>query len=436
MRLDINRFLCVLWSILLIAIVRDAVSADVNIRVTQYSLGKVNRKIFGGAYYDLRGHQAEWSEMGMTTCREGGPGMESPGTVEPQPGVWKWEQYDHWLDWLKKNKTTGIVLLSGAADWMMKDGKKVPADWDYFYTKWAEYAAEMVRHTNIERRQGIRYWEIWNEPDAHFWFESDWGGDPPHYSALFNAAVKAMKAVDPTIMVGTGGIADPYGGSLKSWWEPCLRDYGVNKNIDFVCLHGYYGGIENGIWLKTIDMARNLMDTHIGHRIPIWVTEFNADYRDTFVALGLPFKAQTLHVAQTLGLFASKNIDAAQYFCVGWFGSDFCPWDQPQGGKARPVVGAYRFWNDYKGTALKVISSADPHNTAVAARHAGTTVLYLPVNTPGRYRIQFDGMKYPSVNAEAFFGDCVILQQVNTMENTVSINWNTTQKALLKVSVH
>ena len=114
-------------------------------------IGPVNRKIFGGCYNDVRERVEAWKYLGLTTCREGLPGLQSPGRLQPEPGVWKWKGYDAWLDWLKANDATGIALVSGAAKWMMKGGEKEPADWDYFTKAWSEYAAEVVRHTNIVR---------------------------------------------------------------------------------------------------------------------------------------------------------------------------------------------------------------------------------------------------------------------------------------------
>ncbi|HON08021.1 MAG TPA: glycosyl hydrolase, partial [Verrucomicrobiota bacterium] len=272
--------------------------------------------------------------------------------------------------------------------------------------EWSKFAAAVVRYINVEHKAGIRYWEIWNEPDASHWFGRGWGGDPEHYSALFNSAVKSMKQVDPSIKVGTGGIADPYGGSLKSWWEPCLRDYGINRSIDFVCLHGYYGDPTNGHWLTALRNARALMRQYLGHEIPIWVTEFNADFRADFARRGLSYEKQSLYVAETLALFAHQKIDAAQYFCIGWYGSDFCPWESTDGGKRRPVVEAYHFWQDYRGQRMPVtVVGVKGDIFAVACRDGQKQVLYLPANQSSAYRAIFPGSGKPKrVVAQAFTG--------------------------------
>ena len=426
-------FSCILGAML---IPHVAQAGDITITVGSTPVKSVNRRIFGGAYNDTRGNKDDWAKMGLTTCREGAPGLQSPGRLEPQEGVWQWKDYDNWLDWLRTNKITGIALLGAAADWMLKGGDKKPADWNYFIESWAKFAAEVVRHTNIEHKAGIRYWEIWNEPDASHWFGADWGGDPPHYSALFNAAVKAMKAVDPTIKVGTGGIADPYGGSLKTWWEPCLRDGGVNKTLDFVCLHGYYGDPTNKYWYVVLDRARGLMHQYVGREIPIWITEFNADCHENFVQLGTPFDKQALYVAETLAIFAAEKIDAAQYFCIGWYGSDFCPWNTAEGGSPRPVVDAYKFWTDYRGKQLPVKVSGANQFAAVACRDKRTTTVYFPADNPGSFTIQLpNSVEQAGITATAFTGNSTEKVSTKVRNSAVRLDWPEGKRALIKVQI-
>lgn len=406
------------------------------IAVESKPMGRVNRDVFGGVYNDVRGNKDDWAGMGLATCREGLPGLESPHKLQGKQGLWEWKDFDSWLDWLKANHTTGIATLSGAPDWMMKGGKVKPADWDYFVKTWAQFAAEVVRHANIEHKAGIKYWEIWNEPDGHFWFESDWGGDPLHYSALFKAAAKSMRAVDPTIKIGTGGIADPWGGSLKSWWEPCLRDGGVNRTLDFVCLHGYYGDPTNNRWYETLDRSRRLMRKYVGREVPIWVTEFNADYRENFVKLGMPLERQSLYVAETLGILAAENVAAAQYFCIGWYGSDFCPWENATGGKPRPVVNAYKFWTDYRGEKLSTRVKGIDRLAAVACRDKRTTTIYFPADNPGSYTLQIaEPITQARIKATAFTGAETEDIAVALKGAAIRIDWPSGKRALVKIQV-
>jgi len=65
--------------------------------------------------------------------------------------------------------------------------------------------------------------EIWNEPNLEFWLSPQFEGKTPvgadHYREMLNASYKAVKAVNPQILVVTGGTApygDPPGGPYSS----------------------------------------------------------------------------------------------------------------------------------------------------------------------------------------------------------------------------
>jgi alpha-L-arabinofuranosidase len=63
----------------------------------------------------------------------------------------------------------------------------------------AKLAADWVRYCNIEKKYGVVFWEIGNEPYYHTRFT------PAEYGRLFLAYAKAMKAVDPTIKLAAVG---------------------------------------------------------------------------------------------------------------------------------------------------------------------------------------------------------------------------------------
>jgi len=54
----------------------------------------------------------------------------------------------------------------------------------------------------------------------------------------------------------------------------------VNKTLDFVCLHGYYGDPTNKCWYATLDHTRELTRKYMGREVPIWVTGFNVHSSD------------------------------------------------------------------------------------------------------------------------------------------------------------
>jgi hypothetical protein len=82
---------------------------------------------------------------------------------------------------------------------------KPPADLD----KYANIARHIVLHYNQGWDQGfhygLRYWEVWNEPD----FRVFWTGTPQQYYELYAKVARAVKAADPTAQVGGPTIAKP-----------------------------------------------------------------------------------------------------------------------------------------------------------------------------------------------------------------------------------
>jgi xylan 1,4-beta-xylosidase len=107
------------------------------------------------------------------------------------------------------------------------------------YGKWADFIAAFTRH--LEARYGkaeVARWrfEVWNEPNLDgFWT----GGNQPEYFKLYDATVKAIKAVDPALAVGgpaTAGAA----------WVPDFLAHAKTAGVpvDFVTTHTY--GVDGG----------------------------------------------------------------------------------------------------------------------------------------------------------------------------------------------
>ena len=80
-----------------------------------------------------------------------------------------------------------------------------PADLD----KYAQIARHIVLHYNQGWdngfHYGLRYWEVWNEPD----FRVFWTGTPQQYYDLYEKVAQAVKAADPKALVGGSTISKP-----------------------------------------------------------------------------------------------------------------------------------------------------------------------------------------------------------------------------------
>ena len=121
----------------------------------------------------------------------------------------------------------------------------------------AQFAADWVRYANVTKHYGIKYWEIGNEVYGNGTYGADWEPDqhcasgsnpsncgPAVYAKNAAAYISAMKAVDPSIVIGVVLTAPgnwPDGvtsaGSPQAWNQTVLSALG--NQIGFADIHWY-----------------------------------------------------------------------------------------------------------------------------------------------------------------------------------------------------
>ncbi|WP_243465269.1 GH39 family glycosyl hydrolase [Photorhabdus temperata] len=84
-------------------------------------------------------------------------------------------------------------------------GYEIPQDFDIYAilvgTLVNRYALNYAR---IGLPRKITYWQVWNEPDLLYFWNSD---DPKKYYELYAKIARIIKSVDPSVKVGGAGIA-------------------------------------------------------------------------------------------------------------------------------------------------------------------------------------------------------------------------------------
>ena len=121
----------------------------------------------------------------------------------------------------------------------------------------AQFAADWVRYANVTHHLGIKYWEIGNEIYGNGTYGANWEPDkhcasgsnptncgPAVYAQNVKAYISAMKAVDPSIVIGvvlTAPGSWPDGatsaGSPQPWNQTVLSALG--NQIGFADVHWY-----------------------------------------------------------------------------------------------------------------------------------------------------------------------------------------------------
>jgi len=139
---------------------------------------------------------------------------------------------------------------------------------------------EYVRRT-VERYRGrIRYWEVWNEPDA----SNFWKGTPEQYVELLRATREVAKAADPDcVIIGGGGLHY----SLKDWVE-AAADAGMLASCDWLSYHSYVPVDEPAeAMLDNVRYFQDLLARHGRTDIPLVCSE--GGVTDTTFYEGLDF---------------------------------------------------------------------------------------------------------------------------------------------------
>jgi hypothetical protein len=208
----------------------------------------------------------------------------------------------------------------------------------------------------------VRALQIWDEPNQDYWLAPAYQGStavsPDQYRAMLNASYPAVKAVNPQMLVVTGGTSpygDPPGGPYVdpsnrrirpvTFWQQllCVHPVKVKKKEKLVRTQGCtapvfdvlaHQAIDNtgsgplksgptrddastpdlGRVVKVLRAAESVGALRGGH--PVWVTEFWWDSKPPN-SVGAPLGVQARWVEQTLFLFWKAGASAAVNFQIG-----------------------------------------------------------------------------------------------------------------------
>ena len=150
-------------------------------------------------------------------------------SVEWNRGAVNWAYFDTVVSLARARNLRLIATLWGTPQWAASDGVfsyGVPntAAWETFVS------AVATRY-----RGRVAVWEIWNEPDARFY----WRGSPAQYAQLLASAYTRIKAADPDAAVALGGLAQGGGDLVGDFLEQILGNasHPAGRHIDFHNIH-------------------------------------------------------------------------------------------------------------------------------------------------------------------------------------------------------
>lgn len=221
-------------------------------------------------------------------------------SIEPTRGNRNWDNTDRVVEAIVSRGMCPLGLLSHTPQWATNpddhafDSHFRPADPAVF----ADFAGAAAEHY----RASVTAWEIWNEPNTYNFFKP--APSVHDYGQLLAAAYRAITAVDPHLIVISGGLA-PAVDSATNIAPPSflaqLYDGGYHRYFDGVGMHPYsYPALPTdpgtGDWnaAQQLPLMHDIMVGHGDGAGRIWITECGAPTGTSTVAVSDAVQAQTL----------------------------------------------------------------------------------------------------------------------------------------------
>ena len=227
---------------------------------------------------------------------------------------------DHWKEIL--DNKDWMIDTDEFLEWLKKTGSKAMFTVN-FGSGTEQEAAAWVKHANIDKKAGVKYWEIGDEVfgNWHPYYEKYGKDGGTIYGKRARKFIEAMKRVDPSIKVAVVGVLD------GAWNDNVLKETG--DIADGIIIHHFpqHFGEENDFAMlsapqelaQAILRLRKVVDKwsdryNKDKKIELWLTEWNSvDFNPGPQTLSVE---QGLFVADYLGMLATLRIDNAQYWDV------------------------------------------------------------------------------------------------------------------------
>ncbi len=224
---------------------------------------------------------------------------------EPQPGKWDFRALDAAVRRMDLYQMRYQDILYAAPRWVADDG--VPPINPSGFKEWAEYVEKLV----ARYRGRIRYYEVWNEPDApkqdgvppkhipaprkerrtNDHFPAQTRVNARHYLAMLKTAWRAAKRADPDCLILGLSLRD--GGNLTWLKEACQG--GASVYMNGASIHIY---VPPSDFLYEAQMRQRILAQHNIQRI--WINEMGTTAYDFNPAYSAEYDCSEQKQAATL----------------------------------------------------------------------------------------------------------------------------------------
>lgn len=199
------------------------------------------------------------------------------------PSDSNWAPFDEEVAAVQAAGLSVEIVIDGCASWAASGA---PGNADAGPTSPAQFAAFVRMVASKYGAQGVKYFEIGNEPNIQRFWEPK--PDPAAYTADLVAAYAAIKAVDPSAVVLSGGLSPATDTSTSYDPRTFLADMyadGAAGNFDGLGDHPYSyplspADVNDGSgWsqmYQTSPSLRSIMIANGDSAKKIWITEYGA----------------------------------------------------------------------------------------------------------------------------------------------------------------
>jgi glycosyl hydrolase family 42 (putative beta-galactosidase) len=214
-------------------------------------------------------------------------------TVEPEPGVFDFSHYDHFMQLAAQRGLHILAVLYDTPSWAGSADNAIPSD----PTAFAQYVAAVVGRYGSGGTfwsqnpwltpSPVTTWELWNEP--YLATGDDGVYDPARYAQLVEAAGTAGHAVDPgaKFLLGAEMQSGRDASGNWQWWVDALYQAvpDLNNYFDGVAMHDYGDNTttlnpiipgqpyDNYGHIRRIEDLRWQFIKHAAAAKPFWITE-------------------------------------------------------------------------------------------------------------------------------------------------------------------
>ena len=157
---------------------------------------------------------------------------------ENDPASYDFDLTDEYMEDIMSAGTEVFYRLGNKIEHESKRyGSLPPKD----YAKWARICEHIIRHMNEGwadgHHYGIRYWEIWNEPDLH---PQCWEGENEDFFPLYDITARHLKACFPDLKIGGPAVTSVDARwFLDPFFRYMTRDPEDPTPMDFFSFHRY-----------------------------------------------------------------------------------------------------------------------------------------------------------------------------------------------------